>query len=59
MILGIDGEAILQMFDVTGRIINSETFSGSYNKAVNAKAGVYMIRLIQGENVRTQKIIVK
>ena len=59
MILGIEGEAILQMFDVTGRIINSETFSGSYNKAVNAKAGVYMIRLIQGENVRTQKIIVK
>ena len=59
MILGIDGEATLQMIDVTGRILSSETFSGSYNKAINAAQGVYMIRLIQGENVRTQKIVVK
>jgi len=59
MILGIDGEATLQVIDITGRILSSETFSGSYNKAVNGVAGVYMIRLIQGENVRTQKIVVK
>ena len=59
MILGIEGEATLQMVDVTGRILSSETFSGSYNKTVSARAGVYMLRLIQDENVRTQKIIVK
>ena len=59
MILGIEGEATLQVIDVTGRILSTETFSGSYNKAVNAAQGVYMIRLIQGENVRTQKIVVK
>ena len=59
MILGIEGEATLQMIDVTGRILSSETFSGDFNKAVNAKAGLYMLRLIQGENVRTQKIVVR
>ena len=36
MILGIEGEATLQVIDVTGRILSTETFSGSYNKAVKA-----------------------
>ena len=59
LILGIDGTATLQMMDVTGRTLSSETFSGNHSKAINAKAGVYMLRLIQGNNVRTQKIVVK
>ena len=59
MILGIEGEATLQVIDVTGRILSSETFSGSYNKAIDAATGVYILRLIQGENARTQKIVVK
>ena len=58
-IYGIEGTATLQVIDVTGRIISSETFSGNYSKAINAKAGIYMLRLIQGENTRTQKIVVK
>ena len=59
VISGIEGEATLQMIDVTGRILSTESFSGSYNKAFNEASGVYLIRLIQGENVRTQKIVVK
>lgn len=59
MILGIDGTATLQVIDITGRAISNETFSGNYNKAINAKAGVYMLRLIQGNDVRTQKIVVR
>ena len=59
IINGIEGEATLQVTDITGRILSSETFSGSYSKPVKASAGVYMISLIQGENVRTQKIVVK
>ena len=59
LIYGIEGEATVQVIDVTGRILSSETFSGSYSKALNAADGVYMVRLIQGENVRTQKIVVK
>ena len=59
LILGIDGTATLEMMDVTGRILSNETFSGNYSKAINASAGVYMLRLIQGSKVRTQKIVVK
>ena len=59
VIPGIEGEATLQVIDVIGRVLSSETFSGCYNKAVNASAGVYMIRLIQGNDVRTQKIVVR
>ena len=59
MILGIEGEATLQVIDVTGRILSTETFSGNYNKAVNEATGIYMLRLIQGSDVRTQKIVIK
>lgn len=59
LILGIEGTATLQVMDVTGRVISNETFSGDYSKAINASAGVYMLRLIQGSNVRTQKVVVK
>jgi hypothetical protein len=59
LILGIEGTATLQVMDVTGRTISSETFSGDYSKAINASAGVYMLRLVQGNDVRTQKVVVK
>ena len=59
MVLGIEGKATLQVIDVTGRTISNETFSGNYSKAINAKVGVYMLRLIQGNDVRTQKIVVR
>ena len=59
LILGNEGTATLQVIDITGRTVSNETFSGNYSKAINAKAGVYMLRLIQGIDVRTQKIVVK
>ena len=59
IIPGIEGEATLQVIDVTGRVLSSETFSGSYNKAINAAQGVYVLRLTNGTNTMTQKIVVK
>ena len=59
LVLGIDGTATLQVVDVTGRVLSSETFSGNYSQHINAAAGVYMLRLIQGNDSRTQKIVVK
>lgn len=59
LILGNEGTATLQVIDITGRTVSNETFSGNYSKAINAKAGVYMLRLIQGNDVRTQKIVVR
>ena len=53
------GEAILQVIDVTGRILSSETVNGSVSTTINATPGVYMLRLINGENVNVQKIVVR
>ena len=51
----IEDEAILQIIDMTGRTVCSEKASGSYDKSLNLKAGVYVVKL----NGMTQKIVVK
>ena len=59
IVLGVEGEATLQVIDVMGRMLSSESFSGSYEKHLNVVPGVYMIRLINGNDVKVQKIIIK
>ena len=59
LIIANEGEATLQVIDVTGRILSSEAINGSVSKAISAKAGVYVLRLVNGNEVKTQKIIVK
>ncbi len=51
----IEGQATLQIIDELGRVISTETVNGSYNKALNLKAGLYILNL----NGMTQKIVVK
>ena len=58
-IFGIEGEATLQVVDVLGHMISSETFSGSIEKKLNVAPGVYMLRLIQGNDVKVQKTVIK
>ena len=58
-VINNDGNATLQVVDVTGRIISSETINGCASVSVNAAPGVYMIRLINGSNEKVQKAIVK
>jgi hypothetical protein len=58
-VYGIEGEATLQVFDVLGHMLSSETFSGSIEKKVNAATGIYMMRLINGNDVKVQKVIIK
>ena len=55
VINNIDGEATLQIVDVLGRVVSTEIVSGSYNKALNLKAGLYILNL----NGMTQKIVVE
>ena len=55
VINGIEGEATMQIVDVLGRVVSTEIVSGSYNKALNLRAGLYIINL----NGMTQKIVVK
>ena len=59
IVVNNNGEAILNIVDVLGRTISSQTINGSENVSINAKAGVYTLQLIQGEKVMTQKIVVE
>ena len=54
-----EGKADLQIVDITGRILCTETFSNSYSKTLNLSEGVYIIRLTQGNETKTQKVVVK
>ncbi len=58
-IFGIEGEATVQVMDVLGHMVSSNTFSGSYECKLNVAPGVYMIRLIQGNDVKVQKMVIK
>ena len=53
------GDATLQIVDVMGRVVASY---GGHTRCVSTSgmtAGVYVLRLIDGENVRPQKIVVE
>ena len=53
------GEATLQVVDVMGRVVSTETLNGNAEVNLNQAAGVYMLRLVNGENVKVQKVVVK
>ncbi|MBR6879069.1 MAG: chitobiase/beta-hexosaminidase C-terminal domain-containing protein [Bacteroidales bacterium] len=54
------GRATLQVVDVLGRIVSSESINGNTTlSTTNLKDGVYMFRLVNGENVKVQKVVVK
>ena len=53
------GEATLQVVDVMGRVLSSETVSGNANVSLNQTPGVYMLRLVNSDSVKTQKIVVR
>lgn len=58
-IISNDGEAVLQVIDVNGRVLSSEEIHGSQSKYINAAPGIYLLRLINGDNVKVQKIVIR
>ena len=52
-------EATLQVIDVNGRILKSESINGCTNVNVNAAQGIYMLRLVNGNDVKVQKVVVR
>ena len=58
-VINNEGIATVQVIDVNGRIISSESINGCANVNVKAATGVYMIRLVNGDNVKVQKVVVK
>ena len=59
--LVVNGEGSLQLFDVTGRCVYSTTLSGSQTMTAlpDVTAGVYVLRLGNGNGTRTQKLIIE
>lgn len=51
----IECETTLQVIDMTGRILSSQSVKDSYNQPLNLNAGVYVVRM--GE--KSQKIVVR
>ena len=58
-IISNDGEAMLQVIDINGRVLSSEEIHGSISKHIEAAPGVYRLRLIKGDDVKVQKIVVR
>ena len=59
VVVGDAGTASLQVVDMTGRVVVSV---GGHTRCVpttGIPAGVYVLRLIDGDNVRTQKIVIE
>ena len=56
----VNGFGILQVIDMMGRVIVSREGDVSGNVSTKGMtAGVYVLRLINGENVKTQKIMIR
>ena len=58
-VINNDGKAIVQVVDVTGRILKSEQIDGCHSMSIKAAPGVYMFRLINGNDMKVQKVVVK
>ena len=58
-VINNDGKATLQVVDVTGRILKNEQIEGCYSLSFQAAPGVYMFRLINGNDMKVQKVVVK
>lgn len=54
-----DGDGVIQLMDVAGRFVSSAPVSGSCAVSVNATPGLYLLRLVSGEKVWIQKIVVR
>ncbi|MBR4788040.1 MAG: T9SS type A sorting domain-containing protein [Bacteroidales bacterium] len=57
LVINNEGNATLQVVDVTGRIIKCENINGCASVNIDAASGVYMIRLVNGDNVKVQKVV--
>jgi hypothetical protein len=59
LIVNNEGQATLQVVDLMGRVLSSETIDGCHSMSLNVAPGVYMIRLVNGNDVKVQKMVVK
>ena len=55
----LSGKGTLEVYDVTGRMVGSCTDGARAISTASMTPGVYMLRLVNGKEFRTQKIVVK
>lgn len=53
------GEATLQVIDVLGRVVSTETINGDAEINLSQSEGVYMLRLVNSDSVKVQKVVVR
>ncbi len=58
-VINNNGKSTLQIIDLNGRVLCNEQINGCYSKSFEATPGVYMLRLINGDNVKVQKLVVR
>ena len=56
---GSESEATLQVIDIMGRILKSETLNGNAEISLDQPAGIYMLRLVNNNDVKVQKVVVR
>ena len=59
IIIGATNNATMQIMDMTGRVIRNCTDGMHTVSTRGMTTGVYVLRLIDGENVKTQKIVIE
>ncbi len=59
LMINNSGNATLQIMDITGRILSTDNIQNCYSKSLNLSAGVYVVRLSNGNDVKAQKIVVE
>ena len=58
-VIANESEATLQVVDMMGHVLSSETISGNAEINVNQASGVYLLRLVNDDSVKVQKVVVK
>lgn len=53
------GEATLQVVDVMGRIVKNVALEGNATVSINEMPGIYMMRLLNGNDVKVQKVVIR
>ena len=55
-----DGDAMLQIVDMTGRLVDSERLSNRGSRTIGGiPSGMYVLRLIDSDSIKTQKIVIE
>ena len=59
VVTGCYDNATLQVVDMLGRVLSSQAVNGSTELNINQAQGVYVLRLINGNEIKSQKIVVR